>query len=142
MLKQIVILLSFIFLGCNEDITSDNFNQIGFEDYQDILYEAADKWCEVTNGQHCATFEGGENTIELVDMFEKDTTGFIQYGCEGCGDRIEISERPQELIGMQLTIMHELGHHFGCKRHLPDGNVMQEFENTAVTYPSAADMSV
>ena len=126
-----------MFLACNEEVTKTNeFEQVGFDNDIELLYEASDEWCEATNGRHCATFEGGENTIELLsisrylEIVDNDYSVGVVITCLGhVESRILIKDRIDERTNMKKTIMHELGHHFGCDHVSDEGDIMSIWES-------------
>jgi hypothetical protein len=140
MIKQLIVFaLSFMFFGCNEDVKTDQFQQVGFDNDIELLYEAADEWCEATNGRHCATFEGGENIIQLLNEHDwqtrypeqQYTVGSIVLKHTG-ESKILIKSRFNDRTSMKKAIMHELGHHFGCGHVSEIGDIMSVWESERV----------
>jgi hypothetical protein len=131
MKQTVIFVLAFMFLGCNDVVKTNQFQQTGFDNDIELLYEASDEWCEVTNGRHCATFEGGENTIQLLNAKEwqakwpNDPYAVGSILLKHTGESIiSIKSIPDYRIGMKKAVLHELGHHFGCEHVSDQGDIM------------------
>jgi hypothetical protein len=139
--KNMFVLPTIIFslstVGCRDKLEDTKFNAKGFTETEiAAIQDAADEWCEATNGKECAVIgDEGDSRLEIKDVVVcGDNPDALGCNKPGLSKTVEIDIKnlrsdPDWLMKLHDFVRHELGHKFDhC--HLPGGNVMApSYEN-------------
>lgn len=128
MTKFLIILAALIALfGCAEEPSTPNFRVEGFTaDEVELIQQAIDQWCEVSNGKYCEVIDpNASNVIKFNPNWSKAHLGLTTL--DGATNTIEIyNNRDYEdwKKVVYAVALHELGHHYrhNVKHLLPMGN--------------------
>lgn len=106
-------LLPLALLLCACGSNPDSFEVSGCSDAEVAhIQDAADRWCEATDGARCVTLDGGwgDSTIECTDALPSHGA---RYGGAGRSDILIRHDAFRDWAPWVIAA-HEFGHHFGC----------------------------
>lgn len=123
---RVLTILFLIVTGCAD--YSNTYELEGFDDTEkEVIQAAIDTWCDASQGDHCGHI--GHNTeassISLSDETGRESGdyGVCILGPNNIDDIIIYDNKDKEdwLAILHKVTLHELGHHYRGKGHLPKG---------------------
>lgn len=145
--KLLVLVLALVTVACSEDKYTTEFDASSLTEAQMVAaQDAADQWCEATQGVCCPTFNSAsENKLSFAHLTDRKGNTNFHAGVTTITVR-DIYAEELDLVGR--IIRHEFGHacraaHVGeLDQHnmTEEGHVMSANDNVQSDYITSADV--